>query len=252
MSKAKLEYARELIKDERYEEARTVLREINHPTAEQWLKKLDALAPPKPSSQKGKYRGCWLVLLGLMLCAFVGYLSSLRSGSQNQPSLAGPLIPAEPTIVEISDPYSTGLPENFLSVASENVAQHGYVSWYEAVINTERRLMANLEVTLTVTPQRSVALQVIADLLRQYAKSTNDQNAGRLEVLVSWQRGTLTCIDNAGVGFLVMREIDWGSATQEAIFRAIDQDIYADGLDGETYGLTAWAPDPSGIRECNL
>jgi DNA-binding transcriptional ArsR family regulator len=40
--------ARELIKEKRYDEARAILRGIDHPTAREWLAKLDKLAPEPP------------------------------------------------------------------------------------------------------------------------------------------------------------------------------------------------------------
>ena len=46
MSKSDLIYAKELIKEKRYDEARRILKKIDHPTAIKWLKKLDEIAPP--------------------------------------------------------------------------------------------------------------------------------------------------------------------------------------------------------------
>lgn len=49
MSKAKFEQAREWIREKRYDEARQLLEELRpHPRAEQWLEKLDAIAPTQP------------------------------------------------------------------------------------------------------------------------------------------------------------------------------------------------------------
>lgn len=45
MSQALFIQARELIKEKRYDEARAILREIDHPTAREWLAKLDQIAP---------------------------------------------------------------------------------------------------------------------------------------------------------------------------------------------------------------
>jgi len=50
MSKAKFEAAKELIAEHRYNEARVLLRTIGHPTAENWLRKLDELDPPGAKS----------------------------------------------------------------------------------------------------------------------------------------------------------------------------------------------------------
>jgi hypothetical protein len=45
--KAKFQAAKQLIQDKNYSEARTLLRSIDHPTASQWLEKLDQIAPEK-------------------------------------------------------------------------------------------------------------------------------------------------------------------------------------------------------------
>jgi hypothetical protein len=45
MSKAKMEAARELIREKRYDEARAILRTIDHPTARQWLGKIEQIDP---------------------------------------------------------------------------------------------------------------------------------------------------------------------------------------------------------------
>lgn len=39
--------ARKLIKQKKYEQARQVLLRLDHPTADQWLLKLDKVAPPR-------------------------------------------------------------------------------------------------------------------------------------------------------------------------------------------------------------
>lgn len=53
MSKAKFAAARELITEKKYDQARSILETIDHPTAKDWLKKLDEIAPINPNfSQK--------------------------------------------------------------------------------------------------------------------------------------------------------------------------------------------------------
>jgi hypothetical protein len=49
VSQALFIQAHELIKDKRYDEARALLRQIDHPTAREWLAKLDKLAPEPPA-----------------------------------------------------------------------------------------------------------------------------------------------------------------------------------------------------------
>jgi hypothetical protein len=55
MSKAKLAAAKELIQERRYEEAKAILRTVNHPTAYKWLSQLDARMPPPPPPQLNAY-----------------------------------------------------------------------------------------------------------------------------------------------------------------------------------------------------
>jgi len=56
MSKAKFSVARELINEKKFDEARSILRTIDHPTALEWLKKLDQIAPSKSASNNPPLR----------------------------------------------------------------------------------------------------------------------------------------------------------------------------------------------------
>ncbi len=60
MSRAKFEAARELIQAKQYEEARALLKTIDHPMATEWIDKIDALSP----QEKGPARS--LLLIGLV------------------------------------------------------------------------------------------------------------------------------------------------------------------------------------------
>src|SRR6185295_15593252 len=46
MSKTKMLAAKELIDEKRYDEARVILRSVDHPKAVEWLAKLDKIDPP--------------------------------------------------------------------------------------------------------------------------------------------------------------------------------------------------------------
>lgn len=50
MSKAKFAAAKELIQEHKYDEARAILRSIDHPTAHKWLAQLNRLNPPLPDA----------------------------------------------------------------------------------------------------------------------------------------------------------------------------------------------------------
>lgn len=48
MSDIKFLAAKELIQEHKYDEARGILKTINHPTAKKWLRRIDELDPPFP------------------------------------------------------------------------------------------------------------------------------------------------------------------------------------------------------------
>lgn len=113
MSKHKMLAARELIKEKRYAEARAILRTVDHPTARQWLAKLDEIAPETfleadwddeagtpdaaplpdlaPVSTSGPQRagwfsrircGCYLILLVIFL-AWLGFGAAVSLAVRN-------------------------------------------------------------------------------------------------------------------------------------------------------------------------
>lgn len=51
MSKAKFDAAKELIKEKQYDEARAILKTIDHPTAREWEARIDKLSPGSSSSK---------------------------------------------------------------------------------------------------------------------------------------------------------------------------------------------------------
>ena len=85
MSKQKLSAARELIREKHYDEARAILKTVDHPTAKQWLAKLDQIAPEKKQSawrsilfpRRGRSRLYWIGFT-LFACAIL-YACSIFS-----------------------------------------------------------------------------------------------------------------------------------------------------------------------------
>lgn len=78
MSKAKFQVARELIQAKQYDEARAILKTIDHPMATEWIAKIDLLDPPVPNEQPKVSRpfSSWLLVPllaigGLALVYFV-------------------------------------------------------------------------------------------------------------------------------------------------------------------------------------
>jgi len=55
MSKAKFDAARELILEKRYDEARIILKTMDHPSARKWLNRLDEIDPPFPQVKPGPH-----------------------------------------------------------------------------------------------------------------------------------------------------------------------------------------------------
>jgi len=65
--KQKMLEARELIQQKRYDEARAILKTVDHPTAQEWLVKLDTVAPRKVP--------LWIPLLSLVTVVVIIILS---------------------------------------------------------------------------------------------------------------------------------------------------------------------------------
>ncbi len=74
-----LAYASELIKRGDYAMARILLQRIDHPTARQWLAKLDEIAPvakPTPSKKRSKWKTIpCLIGLSVACIAFIGFMA---------------------------------------------------------------------------------------------------------------------------------------------------------------------------------
>jgi hypothetical protein len=70
MSKAKMQAAKELIQEKKYDDARKILATVDHPTAREWEAKLDRLSPPAtPTPTRSNrtrgiriWRNIWAVL----------------------------------------------------------------------------------------------------------------------------------------------------------------------------------------------
>jgi len=109
MSKAKFAAAKELIDEKKYDEARAILKTIDHPTARDWEARLDKIAPPPtyrppepqsfmqepkpfmPQPQKARppiYRGCAMLLVaGVALFLLNSLISSPSSPPTTAPTI---------------------------------------------------------------------------------------------------------------------------------------------------------------------
>ncbi len=93
MSRSQLEMAKKLLEAGRYQEARALLKTINHPIAARWLTKLDQIAPPPPPAKVSKL---WFVLIGAMVVLFLGTVIVLASSiSRSRAVQNGPLSTGE-------------------------------------------------------------------------------------------------------------------------------------------------------------
>jgi len=77
MSKAKLDAARELIREKKYIEARAVLRTVDHPTAQKWLEKIDSIAPEQESASRSQTNTAMLSAVAVLLIIIVGLMVAI-------------------------------------------------------------------------------------------------------------------------------------------------------------------------------
>lgn len=77
MSKAKFAAAKELIEQKKYDEARAILKTIDHPTATKWLDKLDRIALPtklQPAAPKTRMFRVWRTIWGVLTLLSLAWL----------------------------------------------------------------------------------------------------------------------------------------------------------------------------------
>lgn len=90
MSKAKFDAAKELIDEKRYDEARALLRTIDHPTAAKWLDKLDVIAPvTQATTGKVKKKPTRLQLVLLIVGGIIITIAILSLIAQGQAAHQG-------------------------------------------------------------------------------------------------------------------------------------------------------------------
>lgn len=112
MSKQKMLAARELINEKRYAEARALLKTINDPKAQEWLKKLDQIAPEKKKSD-GKLIFIAVALVAIALIVIAGLLI-VRQNNENTTNQNA--VVAVPTQMELPN-----TPTTFTDTATEQV-----------------------------------------------------------------------------------------------------------------------------------
>lgn len=86
MSKAKMEAARELIQEKKYDEARAILRTVDHPLATEWLGKIDDIKRGQPVAPKPNSRRETIRLLVLVALIALGIFAAIEIKSYMQAS----------------------------------------------------------------------------------------------------------------------------------------------------------------------
>lgn len=139
-----LKIAKQLIEEKHFDEARAILKKLDHPTATRWLAKLDEIAPPpKPQKQKQKFSPLLLASAGaglLVLLIFLVFVLSNRvSGTPDQ------------THVSADGTFSFRYPDgwNVQDFASHRTAT---ISNPEGTLHTEIRVVSLHQTGLVANP----------------------------------------------------------------------------------------------------
>lgn len=207
-----------------------------------------AVKTKSKSSKKSSRRSLWLLILTVFVC--LGSMWILLSSMQSQISPSSSPTRVMPTLqnanLSITDNSNTGIPRAFLDLLSVELAPYGYITLYESEINRSGRLIADIEFNLWERGnQRQLAANTVERFLRVYRNFTQTETqAGGIYLLVSWQNRN-RCASSAGMGFLTMNAIDWETASQQDIFRAIDKELYPDNA--VSYEIIGWYDPVTGV-----
>jgi len=111
MSNEVLQAARTLIETKHYEEARTLLKTIDHPTATKWLAKLDEIAPAPKSQPQKSNKGLFLTLglVGIFVILLAIFVVILTNRNTDVPAAAtinavvsAPTLPVQSTSIPVA------------------------------------------------------------------------------------------------------------------------------------------------------
>jgi hypothetical protein len=141
MSKAKLIVARELIKEKKYDEARMILKGVDHPTAKQWLDKLDKIAA---TQQNYSHISRYLFILTVMITIFVLYfaISTLVAPSdKSTPDTA--MIPTEPMLPTIASTATSAPNRTFTPKPTATLTTTPTPSFTATITNTATPRLTN-------------------------------------------------------------------------------------------------------------
>lgn len=270
MSKVKFQYARELIKEKRYLEAKTILEELDHPTAAKWINEIDKRIDEIPDSTEtklikeksknkpsGKARSTQLLIIGIVCICVLG-LAILRLQENTSitstpfEDISSKMIEIDPELIKIDDTQGTGIPDSFLQQVRLVISNSGYVRIYQGEINDDDRFETFVEVRLDSSRNnRATAYNTLEDILKLYVAKIEPETYGSISIGVVWDRES-ECFTNLGVGYQTIQSIDWDSVTQSQIFESIDKGIYGHNIDGtgNPYGEVAWSPIEPLLTAC--
>ncbi len=145
MSKAKMEAARELIKEKQYDEARAILRTVNHPLAAEWIAKIDAISSPKHSRRSPILA---LVALGIVLVGVMAVV--VYTQRYNIPPLAAMFSTATPTATATSTltPTTAATPTTDTAPQTATAQQH-LAATASAIYATNTAVQGQIDATQT-------------------------------------------------------------------------------------------------------
>lgn len=131
-TKQKLLKARGLIRQKKYNQARSILHQIEHPVAKEWLAKLDKIAPKKLKARKTqppttKVMKPLFIIAALVIVALVVVVAALPQVSPNISS--GNVLPS---VAEIDDGFTTITTQEILLGQTLEGQVNGASIYYDA------------------------------------------------------------------------------------------------------------------------
>ena len=225
MSKQKMLQAKQFIQQKRYRDAQRILKTIDHPTAKDWLRKVDAIKRKEDAKRaKRRFLGLVVTLSLMLLCAFALY----PFGEEGANS---------PTATPIKQcPEQVDLVWGCLEETMRRVVS-GYGTIDEREISTEIdgnrnvRMIAYYWVDLKRGSGENEADQLLGQMLRSYAQVLPDTRTGQLHIIAAWRENNIQCSIGIGMGHNMIDDINWNWEDINSIRRKLDKRRYNDNSD---------------------
>jgi hypothetical protein len=155
MSKAKMQAAKELIQQKRYAEARTILKTVNHPTAENWLKKLDQLDPPAQRSRLPMILVGLVGLVALIAIVALVIIPRLPNSARTSEDRELPTMIVLPSSTPTHTPTSTATPTPLPTATPTLTPTNTPTATASATITNTLVPSATPTASLTATPSQT-------------------------------------------------------------------------------------------------